>query len=137
MFRLRSWWELCSNAQSVRTDDPGTSVIAVGNVDTQRDFLAVEDAVDAYVQLLEIEAWGQIYNICSGVPCTVRSVAEQLLAHAPRPLQIEVDPDLLRPTDVPIVYGSCDKAQQAFGFVAPTDLTTSLHAAWRYAVEGG
>jgi GDP-4-dehydro-6-deoxy-D-mannose reductase len=115
--------------------NPQQVSVAVGNVDPSRDFLAVEDAVDAYIRLLETDCWGEVFNVCSGVPSTVRSLAEELLSHAPRKLQLEIDPKLFRPADVPVVYGSSEKASRVIGFTAHTNLATSLHRAWQHATE--
>ena len=46
--------------------NPGAPVIKIGNVASARDFIAVEDVVEAYVQLIKGDYWGEIFNICSG-----------------------------------------------------------------------
>ena len=76
---------------------PGEAVVAVGNLDTQRDFIAVQDAARAYVVLIQREHWGEIFNICSGVPTPIRAVVETLLSFAPRQVRLLHDPALARP----------------------------------------
>ncbi len=105
-------------------------VVRIGNLDTVRDFIAVEDVVEAYVKLVASEHWGTVFNLCSGEPRTVREVIERLLSHAPRELRLEIDPALVRPDDVPVVYGSSRKAHDAFGFEPRIPLEQAIAAAW-------
>ena len=102
----------------------------VGNLDCERDFVAVTDVVDGYVELMARECWGQVFNMCSGRPATIRSVVTTLLSYSPRPLGLVVDPALCRPDDVPVVYGSWERARRAFGFVPVTPLEGALRMAW-------
>ena len=109
-------------------------VVQIGNLETKRDFVAVEDVVRAYAQLLCAEAWGQVFNICSGQPRSIRSVVERLLSFSSRPVRLETDPSLQRPTDVPVVYGSWQKARRLIGFQPHTDLDVPLRAAWQHVI---
>ena len=61
----------------------GESTITVGNANTQRDFIAVEDAVEAYVKLLQSGAWGEVFNICSGQATSIESIIQTLLSFSP------------------------------------------------------
>lgn len=115
-------------------EGPGEPVVKVGNLDTQRDFVDVEDAVDAYVRMIKGDFWGQVFNICSGKPALIRDVVETLLSHSPRPIRLEVDPALVRPSDNPVVYGSHEKAKLAFDFEPTISLADSLTHAWDYAI---
>jgi GDP-4-dehydro-6-deoxy-D-mannose reductase len=110
-----------------QTDKP---VIRVGNLDTKRDFVDVEDVVEAYITMLQQDHWGEIFNICSGVPHSIQSVAEELLSFAPSPVRLQIDSELLRPSDVPVMYGAWEKAHKAFGFVPRKSLHESLREAW-------
>jgi GDP-4-dehydro-6-deoxy-D-mannose reductase len=82
-------------------------VLAVGNLDTTRDFVAVEDAVAAYCEILRRpEAYGQVINLCSGVETSMRHVVDALVAEAGVPIDVRIDPALVKPVDVPRHYGS-------------------------------
>lgn len=111
-------------------------IVFVGNVDTERDFIAVDDVVDALVDMAKSNRSGEIMNICSGEPRSIRSVLASLLAHAPKPIETRVDPSLIRPDDVKVVYGSNARAREAFGFVPRVSLDASLKAAFRAASSG-
>jgi len=109
--------------------------VAIGNLDTERDFIAVNDTVDAYTRLLLNYHTTEIFNICSGTPRTIRSIAEELLSFSPRSVRITVSPSLIRANDVKIVYGSWEKINLAIGFNPQTNISDALHAAWRHEME--
>jgi GDP-4-dehydro-6-deoxy-D-mannose reductase len=108
----------------------GRAAVMVGRLDTARDFVAVEDVVEAYARLVDADAAGQVVNICSGVARSIGSVLDALLAHAPRRLQLVEDPDLVRGGDVPVVFGSYERARQLIGFEPWTPLEVSLGRVW-------
>jgi len=111
--------------------------IRVGNVDTERDFIAVEDVIQAYIKLAESDCWGEIFNICTGIPRSIRSVVQDLLSNSPQRIFLRVDPDLMRPDDVSTSYGSYEKAHKAFGFKPKVSLSLALKKAWDYAMGDG
>jgi GDP-4-dehydro-6-deoxy-D-mannose reductase len=104
--------------------------VPVGNLETERDFIAVEDIVAAYLNMINGDFWGEVFNICSGEPRSVRSLIKSLLVNADRPIHLRVDPALVRPTDVQRVFGSPEKAHLAFGFAPKVPLEEALKAAW-------
>ena len=87
-----------------------------GNGDTVRDFLHVEDVVDAYLSLIEQGTPGEIYNVCSGVGVSIRALAESVLQRIGVPADISSDPALTRPVDVPVQIGSNAKLRRATGW---------------------
>ncbi len=58
----------------------GAPAITVGDLSPVRDFLHVEDVVEAYVQLLRAGVPGEVYNIASGHPITLEALHTQLEA---------------------------------------------------------
>jgi GDP-4-dehydro-6-deoxy-D-mannose reductase len=110
-------------------------VIAVGNLDAMRDFIAVEDAASAYLRMIHGDYWGEVFNLCSGVPRSIRDIVESLLSHSLRRIEYRVDPDLLSRDDVAVFFGSCDKARRAFGFSPSITVEESLKSAWQHAVR--
>lgn len=91
-------------------------VMRVGNLEPARDFSDVRDVARAYHQLLLHGIPGEVYNIASGVPRSIHSLVEQLLALSTVNIQVEVDPDRYRPADVPVIYGSAEKARRDVGW---------------------
>lgn len=104
--------------------------VLVGNLETERDFIAVDDFLDACVNMINGDFWGEVFNICSGIPRSVKSVIRSLLLKCDYPVKLRVDQALVRPADVQRVFGSPGKAQQAFGFAPKVPLEEALKAAW-------
>ncbi|MBN2569753.1 MAG: NAD-dependent epimerase/dehydratase family protein [Deltaproteobacteria bacterium] len=114
----------------------GEAEIRVGNLDDERDFVDVDDVVDAYVRIMQRELWGEIFNICSGRPIAIGWIVEALLANSDRPIRVRQDPSLMRNSEVKAIYGSCQKASKAFGFKPNLDFKEVLHKAWLYELGG-
>ena len=90
--------------------------LAIGNGDTVRDFLHVQDVVDAYLALLEQGAAGEAYNVCSGEGVSVRALAQAVLRRVGATAEVIVDPALARPVDVPVLVGANAKLRRATGW---------------------
>lgn len=110
-------------------------VVKVGNLDTERDFVAAEDVADAYLCMIQGERWGEVFNICSGRPVAIREVVSMALSHSTRPIRLEVDPALVRPADVQCIYGSYEKAGLAFGFRPAVSIEESIRRAWDHMMQ--
>ncbi|HEV7992605.1 MAG TPA: GDP-mannose 4,6-dehydratase [Gemmatimonadaceae bacterium] len=91
-------------------------VLTIGNGDTVRDFLHVEDVVEAYLALLEQGVTGEVYNVCSGEGLSVRALAELVLQRVGVSADISSDRALARPVDVPVQIGSNAKLRRATGW---------------------
>ncbi|KJE78089.1 GDP-mannose 4,6-dehydratase [Ferrimicrobium acidiphilum] len=100
--------------------------LTVGNVAARRDFMDVRDVVRAYRLLaLEGEAGG-VYNVCSGRAVSVNDLITILTDLLDYPIQLEVDPQLLRPNDVELVVGDPSRMQAATGFQPQLSLRQTL-----------
>ncbi len=110
--------------------------IRVGNLEPKRDFIAVEDVVDAYVKLLQGPTSGEVYNICSGTAISMRYVLQLLLEHTPCPVRLEIDPELGNAGDVSVSYGSFAKAAHAIDFRPTRKLADAISDAWEYYFGG-
>ncbi len=93
-----------------------TPVLQVGNLEPARDFTDVRDVVHAYHLALVQGTPGEVYNVASGIPRTIQSLVDQLMALATVPIRVEIDPQRYRPADVPVIYGSAAKLKQAVGW---------------------
>lgn len=91
-------------------------LLKVGNLQAQRDFLPVEDVVDAYLALVEHGRPGEVYNIGSGCARSVRSLLDLLLSFARVPIEIYEDPALLRPVDVPLLEANTSRLREHTGW---------------------
>jgi GDP-4-dehydro-6-deoxy-D-mannose reductase len=115
----------------------GKPVIKMGNLDTQRDFVDVDDAIDAYIKMAHGDYWGEVFNICTGKPYSIRKIVEIIASFSNLPVEVEQDPALIRFPDIKVSFGSCDKAQKAFGFKPAIDIEKTLLRTWQHYKEGG
>jgi nucleoside-diphosphate-sugar epimerase len=88
--------------------------LEVGALDSQRDFLHVEDVVAAYLALLEGRAEPGAYNVASGSGITIRALLERLLAHTRASPEVVVDAARLRAPDASV--GSAARLTAATGW---------------------
>jgi nucleoside-diphosphate-sugar epimerase len=110
--------------------------IEVGNLDTSRDFLHVDDAVAAYVALLgQPAARGQIVNVCSGRGVSIRELLETLVRLAGVAVDVKTRPGLMKQVDVPEHYGSVARLHQLAGPVPARNLEASLRDVLDAALE--
>ena len=104
----------------------GAPVIKVGNLEPVREFLHVSDVVDAYARLLVKGTPGEIYNVGGGEAVSLDALLikmGELLGV--RPIA-EVDPDLMRPADIPYLVGDSSKLKAATGWAPRVPLATTL-----------
>jgi GDPmannose 4,6-dehydratase/GDP-4-dehydro-6-deoxy-D-mannose reductase len=90
--------------------------VKVGNLDSVRTFADVRDAVKAYWLLLEKCTPGEVYNIGGDRTMTIGDMLEMMKAMATCPIHHEVDPTLLRPSDVTLQIPDISKFQKATGW---------------------
>jgi GDP-4-dehydro-6-deoxy-D-mannose reductase len=100
--------------------------IPVGDLSTRRDFSDVRDVVRAYRLLSIYGRAGEIYNIASGIDASLSDIAQRLRARIAPEVELVVDPDLLRPVEIPVMRGSFDKLHEETGWEPSIALMTSL-----------
>lgn len=83
--------------------------IYVGNINTKRDFLGIEQVVQYYWQLLLYGTPGEIYNVCSGKSVTIRSILESLIKKSDKKLSIKIDQNRIKKADINDIYGDNSK----------------------------
>ena len=116
-------------ARQIAEIEAGTRrpVIRVGNLDARRDYTDVRDIVRGYWRLLEAGTAGEVYNLCSGREWSIRDLLNFLLNRSRvRDIKVEVDPNRLRPSDVPRLLGDASKIKRAVGWEATTPFEKTL-----------
>ena len=108
---------LVTRAMALRTSASPT--LELGALHPVRDFLHVEDAIAAYVALVERGAPGEVYNVASGQGASVGDLAREVLAACGVEAQLSSVAPLVRRTEVPVLVGRNDKLRSATGW-APT-----------------
>lgn len=101
-------------------------VIRVGNLDAQRDFTDVRDMVRAYWLAVTKATPGEVYNLASGSAVTIRELLDRLLALSDTKVEVQVDPDRLRPSDVEILLGDYSKFRSDTGWEPSIPLEQTL-----------
>lgn len=106
--------------------DKQSPIIRVGNLQAQRDFTDVRDMVRAYWLALERGRPGEVYNIASGTAVTIQELLDGLLELSEVRVDVEIDPDRLRPSDVEILIGDCAKFSADTGWEPRIPLAQTL-----------
>jgi GDP-4-dehydro-6-deoxy-D-mannose reductase len=101
-------------------------VLAVGNLAARRDFLDVRDVARAYLALLHLGEAGEVYNVCSGRAVALQELLDGLLALARVGIDVEHDPALDRPVDVPELRGDPTRIMAATGWRPEVPLQQTL-----------
>jgi GDP-4-dehydro-6-deoxy-D-mannose reductase len=104
----------------------GNHTLPVGTLTTRRDFTDVRDVVVAYRLLVLHGTPGTTYNVCSGRDVAISDVADELLTLAHADLELVIDPDLVRPVDVPVLRGDSSLLQATTGWTPSIALATTL-----------
>lgn len=104
----------------------GAPAVGVGNLEPVREFLHVADVVAAYGLLLEHGEAGQVYNVASGRPVTLRQVFDQLTEVAGYKVVAETDAELVRAVDMPYLAGDSSKLREATGWLPAYSLEQTL-----------
>lgn len=112
--------------QVARNERTGDREVRTGDLSPRRDFTDVRDVVRAYRLLAERGVAGEAYNVCSGHAVEVRAVAESLIRLSGRDMELVLDPDRLRPVDVPVLLGSNEKLRAATGWEPQVPLEQTL-----------
>lgn len=111
-FVLPSW---CRQAAQIeRSGKPGK--MAVGNLGVARDFSDVRDVVRAYRLILEGGRAGEAYNVGSGRALPLGELLETVTGFCSQPIEVEVDPALIRPTDTPSIRCDYSKLRGELGW---------------------
>lgn len=133
VFAFPSWAHQIAMIEADESDP----VIEVGNLEPLRDYTSVHDVVRAYQMLMAGGRPGEIYNVCSGEGRRMRDYLEDLLGAAKSKIRVEVDPNRLRPADVPFMVGDRGKIERDIGWkpeVPREDWISELLDYWRATV---
>lgn len=80
--------------------------VELGNLDVEREFNDVRFVCEAYLQLLEKAKPGEVYNVCTGNPVTLKSVLALLSQITGHQLQVKVNPAFVRNNEIHRLCGS-------------------------------
>jgi len=107
-------------------------VIHVGNLAAERDFTDVRDVVRAYSLLIQKGQPGETYNVGSSHAVSIEEVLTQILSLSARQIQVSVDPDRLRPVDIPIIEADITKLREVTNWTPAIPLQQTLEETLNY-----
>lgn len=107
-------------------------VIYVGNLQAQRDFTDVRDVVKAYALLIEKGIPGETYNVGSGHAVAIQSILDLIISLSRQKIKIEIDPNKLRPVDVPIIEADMEKTSKLTGWKPQISLEQTIRETLDY-----
>jgi UDP-glucose 4-epimerase len=100
-----------------------------------RDYIHVEDLVDAHVRVMEALGPGdrRIYNLGIGKGYSVREIVDAAARVVDRPFRVDVG--ARRPGDPPALYADASKIERELGWRAErTQIEETIRSAWRWFV---
>jgi GDP-4-dehydro-6-deoxy-D-mannose reductase len=100
--------------------------ITVGGLESQRDFVDVRDAVRGMADIIELGANNEVYQICKGEGVSIQLLLDLLLQSSGREIAVKQNPDLMRPSKMPVLFGSSAKLHQLSGWQAEISLAETV-----------
>ncbi len=99
---------ICKQAAEIKKTGVGDTIYT-GNITVSRDFLDVKDLVNGYRMVIESSHPNEIYNIGYGISYPLEELVKYIISLTGLDLKIEVDGNLIRPSDNP--YSCCDHSK--------------------------
>lgn len=100
--------------------------LLAGNLAAVRDFLHVEDVVDAYIRLLEYDGPERCFNVASGQGHSISELLQRFLRMTETAIEVGLDPARLRNDDPPFLVGDASRLAAATGWKAAHPLDAAL-----------
>jgi nucleoside-diphosphate-sugar epimerase len=101
--------------------------IELGNIDVSRDFADVRTVMEYFHRLLETPgAAGNTYNICTGVPYSLKSIIETCARITGHQIEISINQAFVRPHEIKSLVGNPAKLHSAVGKVDTYTFDTTL-----------
>ena len=91
-------------------------VILHGNLDTERVFVDVEDAVNGYVLAMDSKRWGEVFCFGNDHPVRIKDLLDTLISLSVVKVETKVDPSRFRPIDTRTMKCDATKAREVLGW---------------------
>jgi len=103
------------------------SEIRVGNLNSSRDFIDVDEVVKIYWDIIRTpSAYGEIVNVCSGKGVLIGDLLAALIRLSRADIEVKIDPARFKAVDVPFHYGSTEKLKGILGYAPQQNLEETL-----------
>ena len=107
----------------------------MGNPNAIRDFTHVKDTVNAYILVSEKKIYGEPYNVCSGIGITIADYVKLSKKIFEISTEVFVDPQRMRPSEVPLLIGRNDKIFKDTGWRPIRSIVDIIKEGVRYFQE--
>ncbi len=106
----------------------GEKEIVLGDIEAKRDYVYIDDLVNAFVLGLEqkVSAGVSIYNICTGVSTSASEIVDLIGQIKGLKIKIKVNSSLIRKDESKEEYGTFDKAKKELGWQPEINLEEGL-----------
>lgn len=101
-------------------------VMKVGNLAVKRDFTDVRDVAKAYVKLVQMGKAGETYNVGRGNAKEIREILDMIVSMSSVQINVEIDPNKIRPVDVPIIEADITKLVKLTGWTPQVPLKQTI-----------
>jgi GDP-4-dehydro-6-deoxy-D-mannose reductase len=108
--------------RAARTGEP----LRVGNLETRRGIIDVRDMVDALILLSERGKAGEAYNICAENAVQIRELLPLYFEALGQEVPWIIAPELIRPSDEAIIFGSTAKLRKDTGWAPRVPLRQTI-----------
>jgi nucleoside-diphosphate-sugar epimerase len=86
------------------------SEISLGNLEAERDYISIEDAVQHYIKVMEKGATGEVYNIANGKPTKIRDILSEILKEEKLDLSVvKANTRTVQANDSDIIFADISK----------------------------
>ena len=107
-------------------------VLMVGDLSARRDLSDVRDITKGYLLAARKGEPGEIYHLSSGRAVAISTTLKTLLGLTERKIKVKVDPERLRPVDIPCLKGDNSKAIRKLGYRPQYSLRETLSDTLNY-----
>ncbi len=113
------------------------AILNIGNLRARRDFLPVEDVVNAYIAVAERGHAGEAYNVGSGKSYTIGEIVEMFLRHTSFPIAVQEDITYMREADHLLMLADITRVRAHTGWEPALNMECALERTldyWRFCV---
>ncbi len=107
-------------------------IISHGNLESERIFVDVDDAMNGYILALNSKKWGEIFCFGNDNPVKIKDLLATLVSLSTVEVETRVDPARLRPVDVKTMRCDSTKAQTVLSWKEMVPLRTSMENLLNY-----
>jgi UDP-glucose 4-epimerase len=108
--------------ESLRTGD----TVVLGNVTPRRDYIDTRDVAGAILATLRSPSGFRVFNVGTGIACSVAEIVEIFASLLGRPLSIQQEPDRFRPSERMTLLADIARIRRATGWAPAIPLADAL-----------